>query len=134
MSAAGSLLSAVAPALNVPVREREAGAQRFRVAMVAACPMPSRRGTPLRIERLAEALSARGHQVDIITYHIADDAQVLDVPVHRIFSKPVYWRMPAGPNLRKLFLYDPALAVNLRQVPKAGRFATAHPPPSQGRP
>jgi glycosyltransferase involved in cell wall biosynthesis len=126
MSAAGSLFSAVSPAHNVPVREREAGAQRFRIAMVAACPMPSRRGTPLRIERLAEALSARGHQVDIITYHIADDAQVLDVPVHRIFSKPVYWRMPAGPNLRKLFLYDPALAVKLWQVLGAGRFDVIH--------
>src|SRR5258708_31377855 len=122
MSAAGSLLSAVAPALNVPVREREAGAQRFRVAMVAACPMPSRRGTPLRIERLAEALSARGHQVDIITYHIADDAQVLDVPVHRIFSKPVYWRLPAGPKPRKLFLLDPPLAGKRCHAHVAGRL------------
>ncbi len=126
MSAASSLLSVVAPGVKVPVREREAGAQQFRIAMVAACPMPSRRGTPLRIERLAEALSARGHKVDLITYHIADDAQVLDFPVHRIFSKPVYWRMPAGPNLRKLFLYDPALAVKLWQVIAAGRFDVIH--------
>ncbi|MDB6089395.1 MAG: glycosyltransferase family 1 protein [Gammaproteobacteria bacterium] len=126
MSAASSLLSAVDPALNAPARQREAGAQRFRIAMVAACPMPARRGTPLRVERLAEALSARGHHVELITYHVADDAQVLDFPVHRIFNRRLYWRMPAGPNLRKLFLYDPALAVKLWQVLAAGRFDVIH--------
>jgi glycosyltransferase involved in cell wall biosynthesis len=126
MSVARSLLSAVAPALNVPVREREVGAQRFRIAMVAACPMPSRRGTPLRIERLAEALAARGHQVELITYHVSDDAQTLDMPVHRIFHRRLYWRMPAGPSPRKLFLYDPALAVKLWQVLAASRFDLVH--------
>jgi glycosyltransferase involved in cell wall biosynthesis len=126
MSTTGSLLSAVATALIVPVRAREAGAQRFRIAMVAACPMPSRRGTPLRIERLAEALSERGHQVELIAYHVSDDAQILDFPVHRIFNKRRYWRMPAGPNSRKLFLYDPLLAVKLWQVLAASRFDVIH--------
>lgn len=94
--------------------------------MVAACPMPARRGTPLRIERLTEALIARGHQVELITYHVSDDAQPLDFPVHRIFNKRVYWRMPAGPNLRKLAVYDPALAVKVWQVLAASRFDVIH--------
>jgi glycosyltransferase involved in cell wall biosynthesis len=94
--------------------------------MVAACPMPARRGTPLRVERLAEALSARGHHVEIITYHVADGPQPLSIPVHRIFRHPVYWRMPVGPSLRKIALYDPALAWKLGRVLTARRFDVIH--------
>jgi glycosyltransferase involved in cell wall biosynthesis len=94
--------------------------------MIAACPMPARRGTPLRIERLSEALIARGHHVELITYHVSDDAQQLDFPVHRIFNRRVYWRMPAGPNLRKLALYDPALAMKVWRVLSVSRFDVIH--------
>jgi glycosyltransferase involved in cell wall biosynthesis len=98
----------------------------LRIAMVAACPMPARRGTPLRVQRLAEALWARGHHVELITYHIADDERPLPFPVHRIFSKPKYWRMPAGPNARKLLLYDPILACKLWRVIGRGNFDVVH--------
>lgn len=100
--------------------------ERFRIAMVAACPMPARRGTPLRVERLAEALTARGHHVELITYHVADGPQALGVPVHRIFQHPVYWRMPVGPSFRKLALYDPALSWKLARVLTARRFDVIH--------
>src|SRR5688572_4739309 len=110
---------------RIPLRAREPNS-RYRIAMVAACPMPARRGTPLRVERLAQALWRRGHQVEVITYHIADDAQVFEFPVHRIFGQPVYWRMPAGPNLRKLAVYDPALAWKLWRVLAKGKFDVVH--------
>ncbi len=103
-----------------------ASRRRFRIAIVAACPMPARRGTPLRIERLAEALWARGHHVELITYHIGDEGRPLDFPVHRIFGRRRFWPMPAGPNARKLFLYDPMLALKLLQVLRAGRFDVIH--------
>ena len=98
----------------------------LRVAMIAACPMPARRGTPLRIERLTEALITRGHHVELITYHVSDDAQELPFPVHRIFNRRVYWRMPAGPNLRKLAWYDPALAAKVWRVLAKSRFDVMH--------
>jgi glycosyltransferase involved in cell wall biosynthesis len=122
----GSLLPTAAPVSGARVRDRASDAPRFRVAMIAACPMPARRGTPLRIERLTEALIARGHHVELVTYHVSDDAQTLDFPVHRIFNKRVYWRMPAGPNLRKLALYDPALAVKVWRVLGGSRFDVMH--------
>jgi glycosyltransferase involved in cell wall biosynthesis len=117
--------AATALAVKVPLRRRESNS-RFRIAMVAACPMPARRGTPLRVERLAEALWARGHHVELITYHIADDPHPLKFPVHRIFRKPRYWRMPVGPSLRKLFVYDPALACKVWRVIAAGQFDVIH--------
>ena len=100
--------------------------ERFRIAMVAACPMPARRGTPLRVERLAEALAARGHHLELITYHVADGPQPLTFPVHRIFRHPVYWRMPVGPSFRKLALYDPVLAWKLSRVLTARQFDIVH--------
>ena len=57
---------------------------------------------------------------------MSDDAQTLDFPVHRIFNRRVYWRMPAGPNLRKLALYDPALAVKVWRVLGGSRFDVIH--------
>ena len=59
----------------------------LRVAMVAACPFPARRGTPLRIERLTDALIARGHEVEVITYHICDEPSTGSYPVHRILGR-----------------------------------------------
>ena len=94
--------------------------------MVAACPMPARRGTPLRVERMTEALRARGHRVEVITYHIADNEDSLSFPVHRIAGKRRYWHMPAGPNARKLLLYDPMLAMKLWQVIATGGFDLIH--------
>lgn len=99
---------------------------RFRIAMVAACPMPARRGTPLRVERLAEALTARGHHVELITYHVADGPQPLGLPVHRIFRRPIYWRMPVGPSFRKLALYDPVLSWKLSRVLASRQFDVIH--------
>lgn len=126
MSVAGSVLPTAVPALAVPVRERDVKAPCYRIAMVAACPMPARRGTPLRIERLTEALIARGHHVELITYHVSDDPQPLGFPVHRIFNRRLYWHMPAGPSLRKLAVYDPALAIKIWRVLSASRFDVIH--------
>ena len=120
--------TAACPDPRIPARPHLASgpSERFRIAMVAACPMPARRGTPLRIERLAEALAARGHHVELITYHVADGPQKLGVPVHRIFRHPVYWHMPVGPSFRKLVLYDPALSWKLGRVLAARRFDVIH--------
>ncbi|HEU4624258.1 MAG TPA: glycosyltransferase family 4 protein [Steroidobacteraceae bacterium] len=110
---------------RLPMRAR-GPSSRYRIAMVAACPMPARRGTPLRIERLSHALWSRGHQVELITYHIADDQQPFEFPVHRIFAKPQYYQLPAGPTFTKLAVYDPALAFKLWRVLARGNFDVIH--------
>jgi hypothetical protein len=55
----------------------------LRIAMLAACPFPAPRGTPARIRRLAEALTARGHDVQVLAYHHGA-GEALPYPVHRI--------------------------------------------------
>jgi glycosyltransferase involved in cell wall biosynthesis len=85
--------------------------------MVAACPYPARRGTPIRIHRLAEGMAARGHQVHVVTYHFGSSSQ--DAPtlsVHRIPSIGPYRKLSPGPTYVKLGLLDPLLALKLWQV------------------
>jgi glycosyltransferase involved in cell wall biosynthesis len=84
--------------------------------MVAACPFPYGRGTPIRIHRLAEALSRRGHEVHVVTYHIGDPAVPEGVAVHRIPDLRWYRHYEPGPTRTKLLILDPLLVWKLRQV------------------
>ena len=94
--------------------------------MVAACPLPARRGTPLRIERLAEALARRGHDIHLVTYPVAGVDAKLALPVHRPFRRCRIKSLPPGPSFRRLVLYDPALALTLRPLLARGGFDLVH--------
>lgn len=92
-----------------PLHESSSGLQR-RVLMIAACPFPAPRGTPVRILRMAEALAARGHEVHMATYHLQQGGGELPFPVHRIPHVPTYSRIEPGPSYQKLAVVDPLLA------------------------
>ncbi len=96
----------------------------LRIAMVAACPFPARRGTPLRIQRLAETLSGRGHHVEVFTYDVGDP-DPLPFTVHRTGALRRGETMPPGPNLRKLLL-DPKLAAALTRRLAEAPFDLVH--------
>ena len=91
-------------------------AKRLKIAMVAACPFPYPRGTPIRIFRMAEALSGRGHEVHVVTYHLGDPTNGADFEIHRIPNIRSYRRYSPGPTYQKLFLVDPFLLVTLLRV------------------
>jgi len=83
---------------------------RYRVAMIAACPFPAGRGTPIRALRLAEALARRGHEVHVVTYHLGEGTPDPSIAVHRIRRVPTYRRYEPGPTWQKLLVLDPLLA------------------------
>ncbi len=114
------------PALGGARPVRRGGARPLRIAMVAACPLPARRGTPLRIERLAEALVARGHEVELLAYHLAEEPDRFAFPVQRVFGRREPGTLPPGPTLAKLALYDPALALLVARRLRARRFDLIH--------
>jgi len=80
----------------------------MRIAMVAACPFPWPRGTPVRIHRLAEALGQMGHDVHVTTYHLGERGHEAPFTVHRIRDIPSYRYCEPGPTLRKLVYLDPS--------------------------
>lgn len=102
-----------------------ADSPRRRIAMVAACPFPSARGSQVLIRGLAEALAERGHEVHVVTYPFAESfVPIRGILLHRIrFSRLARWRRKLG--WRKLLL-DLALAVKLYRVVRAQRIEIIH--------
>jgi len=98
----------------------------LRIAMIAACPFPWPRGTPIRIHRIAEAVARRGHAVHVVTYHLGEDLADPPFVVHRIRDVPAYRRTAPGPTVRKLFQLDPMLAGLLRRLHQEIRFDLVH--------
>ena len=95
---------------------RLAPAARLTVAVIAACPFPARRGTPVRIQRLAEELTQRGHRVVVVTYHHGTGEADPSVEVRRIRPIRSYNKLGPGPSYRKLLLLDPMLMVKLAGI------------------
>ncbi|HJX88227.1 MAG TPA: glycosyltransferase, partial [Gemmatimonadales bacterium] len=93
-----------------------APAARLTVAVIAACPFPARRGTPVRIQRLAEELTQRGHRVVVVTYHHGTGDPDPSVEVRRIRPIRSYNKLGPGPSYRKLLLLDPMLMVKLAGI------------------
>jgi glycosyltransferase involved in cell wall biosynthesis len=87
-----------------------------KIAMVGACPFPCPRGTPIRILRLAEALAGRGHEVHVVTYHLAVGEAPPCLHVHRIPRIATYRRLAPGPSYQMLLVLDPLLTAKLRAV------------------
>jgi glycosyltransferase involved in cell wall biosynthesis len=98
----------------------------LRIAMIAACPFPWPRGTPIRIHRIAEAVARRGHAVHVVTYHLGEDLADPPFAVHRIRDVAAYRRTDPGPTLRKLLHLDPMLAGLLRRLHRELRFDLVH--------
>jgi glycosyltransferase involved in cell wall biosynthesis len=98
----------------------------FRVAMLAACPFPAGRGTPIRIQRIAEALARRGHDVDVITYHLGSRSEPHAYGIHRIANVKTYRKESPGPSLQKLLLLDPLLALKLLRMARDRRYDVIH--------
>lgn len=98
----------------------------LRIAIVAACPFPLARGTPVRILRMAEALAGRGHEVHVAAYHLGSGPIAAGVRLHRIRDLSWYRKLAPGPSYRKLLFVDPVLARLLRRLLSHQRFDVIH--------
>jgi glycosyltransferase involved in cell wall biosynthesis len=94
--------------------------------MVAACPFPLPRGTPIRIYQMAAALARRGHDVHVVSYHLGDPAPDAPFRIHRIRTIRGYRKTSAGPSLSKLAVLDPLLTLKLRRLLREGAYDVIH--------
>ena len=81
----------------------------LRILFLAPQPFLEVRGTPLAVLAMVRALSAQGHQVDLLTYAQGAEVDVPSVRHRRSLALPV-GRVRAGPSLAKLALDVPFLA------------------------
>lgn len=98
----------------------------LRVAMVAACPFPAARGTPVRIYRLAEALARRGYDVCVLAYHLGEADARPPFRIRRTRDIAWYRYTEPGPTLAKLCLLDPMLTLRLRAFLKRRSVDLVH--------
>jgi glycosyltransferase involved in cell wall biosynthesis len=84
--------------------------------VVAACPFPERRGTPVRIQRIAEGMARRGHDVHVVTYPFGSGPLGEGLTVHRVPRAGTRHRTAPGPSPSKLLVLDPLVTWRLRRI------------------
>lgn len=94
--------------------------------MVAACPFPFPRGTPVRILRLAETMAELDCDVHVITYHLGQKVKPLNFTIHRIPHLGFYKKVNPGPDYIKLMVLDPLLTIYLTKLHRKYRFDIIH--------
>lgn len=100
--------------------------RKYKIAVVAACPFPYPRGTPIRILRMSEGLAARGHEVHVITYHLGQDMEDLPFQIHRIPNVSTYHKFSPGPTYQKVAVLDVLLCIKLFNVIHNAGFDVIH--------
>ncbi|MBT3192525.1 MAG: glycosyltransferase family 4 protein [Verrucomicrobia bacterium] len=92
----------------------------MRILLLAPHPFYQERGTPIAVDLLAKALSERGEQVDILTYHEGEDRPYAgDVSIHRIAPPRFASGVRPGFSIKKL-ICDAAM------YPMAAAMAEKH--------
>src|SRR3990172_3476423 len=97
----------------------------YRIAMVAACPFPSLRGSQVLIRELAEGLANAGHEVHVVTYPTAQHmVPVQRIAIHRAPKVPGLWT--ARPFGWQKVVLDLLLVWMLYRVVRRERIQVIH--------
>jgi glycosyltransferase involved in cell wall biosynthesis len=72
--------------------------------MISPQPFFEPRGTPISVYQRLEALSALGHEIDLITYHVGKDVEIPNLKIHRVRGLKVIQHVRIGPSRAKILL------------------------------
>jgi glycosyltransferase involved in cell wall biosynthesis len=73
-----------------------------RILVLAPHPFFQARGTPLAVRTILEFLSARGHEIDLLTFHEGENVQIANCSIHRI-ARPFWIRnIRPGFSIKKM--------------------------------
>ena len=76
----------------------------MKILMISPQPFFEPRGTPISVYQRLEALSALGHEIDLITYHVGKDVEIPNVKIHRVHGHKVIQHVRIGPSKAKILL------------------------------
>jgi glycosyltransferase involved in cell wall biosynthesis len=76
----------------------------MKILMFSPQPFFEPRGTPISVYQRLEALSALGHHIDLITYHVGKDVEFPNVRIHRVRKIKVIQHVRIGPSRAKILL------------------------------
>lgn len=77
---------------------------QLKFLMIVPEPFFTPRGTPYSVRGRLQALSALGHQVDVITYHVGTDILLPNLRIYRTPRIRFIETVPIGPSFTKVFL------------------------------
>src|SRR6266851_653593 len=112
--------------MSEPATHTRNGAERYSIAMVAACPFPADHGSAASIREMSDTLSQMGHAVHIVTYPAGQEGIVVrHAKVHRTAPFRPETNAKIGPSPEK-FLRDLALLRLLCRVIRRERIDIIH--------
>jgi glycosyltransferase involved in cell wall biosynthesis len=76
----------------------------MKILMLSPQPFFEPRGTPISVYQRLEALSALGHHIDLITYHVGKDVEFPNVRIHRVRRIKMIQHVRIGPSRAKILL------------------------------
>lgn len=97
----------------------------MKILMIAPQPFFEPRGTPISVYQRLEALSALGHEIDLITYHLGRDVTLLNVKIHRVRSIDRVRHVRIGPSRAKIAL-DVLIIIKAIQMLIKKRYDVIH--------
>src|SRR5438093_12892421 len=96
-----------------------------RILMIAPEPFFEPRGTPFSEFHRIRALTALGHQVDLVTYPLGEDVSLPGLRVFRSMKPPFLRRVKVGPSLAKIPL-DALLTLSVLRRALSCRYDAVH--------
>lgn len=85
----------------------------MRILLLAPHPFFQARGTPLAVRTVLEFLSARGHEIDLLTLHEGDNIEIPNCRIHRIAAPPWCRDVRPGFSIKKvicdLYMFEKCL-------------------------
>jgi glycosyltransferase involved in cell wall biosynthesis len=96
-----------------------------RILMIAPEPFFEPRGTPFSELHRIRALTALGHDVDLVTYPFGENVDMPRLRIYRSLRPPFVRGVKVGPSFAKLPL-DALLAVTATRRALAGRYDAVH--------
>jgi glycosyltransferase involved in cell wall biosynthesis len=96
-----------------------------RILMIAPEPFFEPRGTPFSEFHRIRALTALGHQVDLVTYPFGQSVSMPGLRVFRSLRPPFVEHVKIGPSLAKIPL-DALLALSALRRAVSGRYDVVH--------
>jgi glycosyltransferase involved in cell wall biosynthesis len=87
-----------------------------RILVLAPHPFFQARGTPLAVRTVLEFLSARGHQIDVLTFHEGENVDIPNCRIYRTGRLPWIRNIRPGFSIKKVICDVFMLAKCLRMV------------------
>jgi glycosyltransferase involved in cell wall biosynthesis len=96
-----------------------------RILVLAPHPFFQARGTPLAVRTVLEFLSARGHEVDVLTLHEGEDVAIPNTRIFRIPRVPGINSIRPGFSLKKV-VCDAVMFVSCMRMIRRTRYDLIH--------